>query len=261
MKGAETTAASVDVQWLSSCGHLRLGSDAVHVWRACLDQSPLQLNNFQNTLDDDERSRARRFYFSRDRQRFIAARGILRSLLAGYLGTVPNSISFIYGTHGKPALAAECGADAIQFNLAHSHGTALYALTRGRGIGVDLEFIRCDLKVEQIAGQFFSHSEIIALGALPPSVREYAFFLCWTRKEAYIKARGEGLSIPLDQFDVSLIPGEPAALLNTQPDSDEAFRWSLLNLTPACGYAAALAVEGRDWTPSFWQWPRHVIER
>ena len=197
MNGAETTAASFDSHWLSSYGRPRLGSDAVHVWRACLDQSPLQVDNFQMTLDDDERSKARRFYFSRDRERFIVARGILRSLLAGYLGRVPNSISFTYGSHGKPALASESGADAIRFNLSHSHGTALYALTRSREIGVDLEFIRCDLKAEQIAGQFFSHSEIVALRALPPSVRDYGFFLCWTRKEAYIKARGEGLSMQI----------------------------------------------------------------
>jgi len=261
MNSAETTVVSFDSHWSSSYGRLRLGSGAVHVWRACLDQSPLQVDKFQITLDDDERSRACRFYFSRDRQRFIVARGILRSILAGYLGRIPSSISLTYGSHGKPALASESGADAIRFNVSHSHGMALYALTRGREVGVDLEFIRRDVKAEQIAGQCFSHSEIIALQALPLSVRDDAFFLCWTRKEAYIKARGAGLSMPLDQFDVSLIPGEPAALLNTQPDSDEALRWSLMNLTPACGYAAALAVEGCDWTPSFWQWPRPMIER
>jgi 4'-phosphopantetheinyl transferase len=138
---------------------------------------------------------------------------------------------------------------------------ALYALTRGRELGVDLELIRCDLEAEQIAERFFSQREIVALRALPPALRRYAFFLCWTRKEAYIKARGEGLSMPLDQFDVSLIPGEPAALLGTQPDPNEALNWSLMNLTPASGYAAALATEGCEWTLSCWQWPRSEIER
>jgi len=152
-------------------------------------------------------------------------------------------------------LAGESGGDAIRFNMSHSHGEALYAVTRGREIGIDLEFIRCDLEVEQIAERFFSQCEIATLRALPVSLRKHAFFLCWTRKEAYIKARGQGLSLPLDQFDVSLIPGEPSALLSTQPDSDEALRWSLQELTPAPGYAAALAVEGRGWSLSCWQWP------
>jgi 4'-phosphopantetheinyl transferase len=133
---------------------------------------------------------------------------------------------------------------------------ALYAVARGREVGIDLEFIRRDLEVEQIAERFFSRRETATLRALPTDLRKYAFFLCWTRKEAYIKARGEGLSLPLDQFDVSLIPGEPAALLSAQPDSDEALRWSLQELTLASGYVAALAVEGRGWSLSCWQWPR-----
>jgi 4'-phosphopantetheinyl transferase len=250
-----TSTAPFDAPWLEPPERLILGSGAVHVWRVSLDQSSSELALFQNTLDYDERSRADRFYFRRDRERFIVARGVLRALLCRYLDRSPKSLSFSYSAHGKPALASESGADAIRFNLSHSHGTALYALTRGRELGVDLEFIRCDLEAEQIAERFFSHSEIVALRSLPLAVRKYAFFLCWTRKEAYIKARGEGLSMPLDQFDVSLIPGEPAALLSTKPDSDEARRWCLHNLSPAPGYAAALATKGRDWTLSCWQWP------
>ena len=250
-----------DSIWFAAPERLSLGSGAIHVWRASLDENPSQLALFRSTLDDAERSRADRFYFSRDRERFIVARGVLRALLGRYLDRSPESLSFTYSTHGKPALASEFGEDAIRFNLSHSNGTALYAFTRGREIGVDLEFIRCDLEAEQIAERFFSQSEIATLRALPPALRKYAFFLCWTRKEAYIKARGEGLSMPLDQFDVSLIPGEPAALLSTQLDPDEALGWSLRNLTLASGYAAALAAKGRDWTLSCWQWPRSGIER
>ena len=250
------TAASLDATWFSPPERLSLGCNAVHVWRANLDQSPSQIGLLQNSLDDDERSRADRFYFSRDRERFIVARGILRAILGRYSNRAPNSVSFRYSNHGKPALVSESDPDAIRFNLSHSHGEALYAVSRGREIGVDLEFIRGDLETEQIAERFFSHTEIETLRALPLSLRRHAFFLCWTRKEAYIKARGEGLSLPLDQFDVSLIPGEPAALLSAQSGSVEALRWSLWNLTPASGYAAALATEGRDWTLSCWQWPR-----
>jgi 4'-phosphopantetheinyl transferase len=254
MKG-EMAAASFDHPWFPPPERLSLGSGAVHVWRASLDLSHWQIARFRDSLDDDERSRADRFYFSRDRERFIVARGVLRALLSRYLNRAPASLSFSYSIHGKPSLVSESGADKIRFNLSHSHGTALYAVTCGREIGVDLEFIRCDLEAEQIAERFFSRREIVTLRALPLHLRKCAFFLCWTRKEAYIKARGEGLSMPLDQFDVSLIPGEPATLLSTQPDTDEALRWSLRNLTPASGYAAALAAAGRDWTLSCWQWP------
>jgi len=232
-----------------------LGSNEVHVWRASLDELQPQRDSFLHTLAADELTRAQRFYFQTDRERFIAAHGVLRAILGLYLNREPKCLSFCYGSHGKPALAWEYGGDAIRFNMSHSQGVALYAVTRGREIGVDLEFMRCDLEVEQIAERFFSPCEIATLRALPAHLRKYAFFLCWTRKEAYIKARGEGLSIPLDQFDVSLIPGEPAASLSTRPDADEALRWSLRGLTLASGYSAALAIEGRGETLSCWQWP------
>jgi len=138
--------------------------------------------------------------------------------------------------------------------MSHSRG-ALYAVTRDREVGIDPEFIRRDLEVDQIAERFFSRRETATLRALPTPMREYAFFLCWTRKETYIKARGEGLSPPLDQFDVSLIPGEPAALLSTHPDSSEALRWLLEELPLASGYVAALALEGCRGSLSCRQWP------
>ena len=154
----------------------------------------------------------------------------------------------------SPPWLRESGGDAIRFNMSHSHGVALYAVTRDREVGIDVEFIRRDLEVEQIAERFFSPRETATLRALPTALREHAFFLCWTRKEAYIKARGEGLSLPLDQFDVSLIPGGPAALLSAHPDSSEALRWSLQELPLASGYVAALALEGRGGPVSCWQW-------
>jgi 4'-phosphopantetheinyl transferase len=248
--------ATIDSNWFAAPKRLSLSGGAVHVWRASLDESPSQLALLRNTLDDDERSRADHFYFNRDRERFVVGRGVLRALLGRYLDRSPESLSFSYSAHRKPFLTSESRADALRFNLSHSHGMALYAITRGRELGVDLELIRRDLEAEQIAERFFSPSEIGTLRSLPPALRKSAFFLCWTRKEAYIKARGEGLSMPLDRFNVSLIPGEPAALLSTQPDPDEASGWSLMNLTPAAGYAAALAIKGRDWTLSCWQWPR-----
>ncbi len=247
---------STPTAWGFPPAAIMLGGNEVHVWRASLDEPGPRRDSFLHSLAADERTRAARFYFRRDCDRFIIAHGVLRAILGLYLNRAPKSLSFSYSSHGKPTLACESSGDAICFNMSHSHGVALYAVTRGREIGIDLEFIRCDLEAEQIADRFFSQNEIATLRALPPSLRKYAFFLCWTRKEAYIKARGEGLSIPLDQFDVSLTPGEPAELLTARPDSDEALRWTLQELTLGSGYAAALAVEGRGWTLRCWQWPR-----
>lgn len=233
---------------------LLLGCDDVHVWRATLDETPSGIDTFLHTLAADERTRAELFYFPRDRERFIVARGVLRAILGLYSNSAPECLSFRYSSHGKPSLALESGGTAIRFNISHSHGVALYAVTRAREVGIDIEFLRSDLEGERIAERFFSQREIATLRALPRDLRESAFFRCWTRKEAYIKAKGEGLSLPLDQFDVSLTPGEPAALLSTQRDPDEARRWSLQDLTPAPGYAAALAVEGHSWSLACWDW-------
>ncbi len=239
--------------WCVPSKPLIFDSDQVHVWRATLDLSPSQIDSFWHTLSSDEKARAERFYFHRDRDRFVAARGVLRAILGLYLEKAPEGLSFCYGSHGKPALVQESD-NAIRFYISHSDGVALYAVTRGREVGIDLELIRRGLEIEEIAERFFSPLEIAALRALPTPLRTDAFFLCWTRKEAYIKARGEGLSLPLDQFDVSLIPGESATLMSTRPDSDEAFRWSLQDLTMDPGYAAALAVEGHGQSYAYWQW-------
>jgi 4'-phosphopantetheinyl transferase len=241
--------------WIFPPGILVLGCDAVHVWRATLDQTPSQIQGFLHTLAPDEQARAERFYFERDREHFIVARGVLRAILGGYLDRAPEYLSFCYGSHGKPALAGESDGDTIRFSVSHSHGVSLYAVARGREVGIDLELIRADVGALEIAERFFSQREVAMLRALPTEAQRQAFFRCWTRKEAYIKAQGEGLSMPLDQFDVSLTPGEPAAILGTQRNPSEASRWSLHELAPAPGYVAALAVAGHGWHLARWQWP------
>ena len=241
--------------WRAPPETLELGSDEVHVWRATLDQTPSQIQNFRRNLAADEQARAERFHFERDHEHFVVARGVLRAILGRYLNQAPECISFCYSSHGKPALAGESGGDAIRFNVSHSHGIALYAVTRGREVGVDLEHIRSNLAVMEIAERFFSRREVAMLRTLSTEEQREAFFRCWTRKEACLKARGEGLSLPLDQIDLSPSPGEPGAIPGTQPDSSETFRWSLQELAPAAGYVAALAVEGRGWRLACWQWP------
>jgi 4'-phosphopantetheinyl transferase len=206
-------------------------------------------------LSAEEQARAGRLHFDQDRERFIMAHGLLRLILSGYLSTVPRELRFSYSPHGKPALTASSDQETPNFNLAHSGRLALYAISRGRRIGIDVERIRSDCPCELIAEQFFSPQERAVLRALEAEeVKRRAFFNGWTRKEAYIKARGEGLSFPLDQFDVSLVPGEPVALRRIQGTSLEASRWSLHELFAGPDYVAALAVEGHNCRLACWEW-------
>jgi 4'-phosphopantetheinyl transferase len=240
--------------WPSPPQRLSLESEDVHVWRAKLDQPSETLQALLRLLSPDESERAWRFYFRKDREHFIVARGVLRRILGSYLSLEPSSLRFAYSNYGKPALAGIMDQPTLRFNLSHSGELALYGFTLGREIGLDLEFRREDFAGLEIAERFFSAREVEVLRSLPPQLRTEGFFNCWTRKEAYIKAVGLGLSLPLDQFDVSLSPGEPAALLRTGDDERETARWSLKALTPAEGYSAALAVEGHDWHLKHWHW-------
>ncbi|MGH7830115.1 MAG: 4'-phosphopantetheinyl transferase family protein [Candidatus Binatia bacterium] len=244
-----------NLSWADPPSIVKITGDEVHIWRASLDSYISFIERFWSALSADERGRAGRFHFQKDRDRFVIARGILRTMLGCYCGVEPSGLRFSYGPYGKPALVSESG---LSFNLSHSGGLALYAVACGREVGIDVEFLHPDFPHEQIAERFFSRREISALLTLPPQSRPQGFFNCWTRKEAYIKAKGDGLSFRLDQFDVSLAPGEPAALVNVNGDRRELSRWSLQELNPASDCAAALAVEGRDYRLLCWQWPESV---
>jgi 4'-phosphopantetheinyl transferase len=198
-------------------------------------------------LDGPERERAKRFRFRRDRDFFVARRGALRQLLGGLLEVPGERLRFSVGPRGKPLLP---GAP-LSFNLSRSGAFALFAVAGGSEVGVDLERIRAIPDRDRIAERFFSPRELEALGALPPHQRDEAFFLCWTRKEAYVKARGEGLSLPLDSFSVSLSAGDPDALLEGAPENSA---WSLIDLSPGTSWAGAVAVRGRDWQLLRWMW-------
>jgi 4'-phosphopantetheinyl transferase len=234
----------VTLKTASLINPLELGADEVHVWQAKLDDH--EAAGLRGLLAADEVSRADRFHFAKDRDHFTVARGLLRTLLAAYLGANAAELRFAYAEKGKPSLA-DNQPSAINFNLAHSQGRALFAFSRGREVGVDLEFIREDFEGEKIAERFFSAAEVKTLELVPLELRQQAFFECWTRKEAYIKARGEGLSMPLDEFDVSLRPGEPAALLRNHKEPEEVARWTMRSIAVPIGYVAALVVEGADW--------------
>jgi 4'-phosphopantetheinyl transferase len=223
---------------------LALDATEVHLWQASLDERPADI--FESFLSADELTRANRFHFVKDRSRFVVARGLLRNLLAAYLGVDCSDLRFSYGAQGKPFLVLDSPVQ-INFNVSHTHGRAVFAFTRGRDLGVDLEYVSDDFDDELIANRFFSRAEVVTLRTVPADLRKQAFFNCWTRKEAYIKARGEGLSMPLNQFDVSLRPNEPAALQNNYRDEREVSRWSMQAIPAPEGYVGALVVEGHDW--------------
>jgi len=246
--------------WNSAPQTLTLQCDEVHVWRAALDLPESQVRSLWDTLTVDERQRAERYIFATDRMHFVVARGLLRVLLGRYLRQGPQHLRFTYGPHGKPALAIDTGGATLRFNVSHSHGLVLYAFTHGREVGVDVERIRPEVAQEKIAEHFFSPREVAVLRALPTPLQATAFFACWTRKEAYIKAKGDGLALPLAQFDVSLAPDEPAALLRTAWDPQEAACWALQDLAPAPGYRAAVAVAGHAWRLTCWDGPAAYLD-
>ena len=231
-----------------------LAADEVHVWRIALNRPIQEVQRLQNLLASEEISRADRFRFEKDRQRFVVVRGLLRVILGRYLDLQPSQLRFVYSDYGKPALAPAPTTMGLSFNLSHAHELALVAVTRVRQLGIDLEHIRPIPEVEQIAERIFSPQEKEMFRALPGTKKLEVFFLYWTCKEAYIKARGEGLSLPLDQFQVIPIPGDTTPLLSVEGDIQEASCWSLRELTPAPGYVAALAVEGKGWRLAQWHY-------
>jgi 4'-phosphopantetheinyl transferase len=216
----------------------------VCVWLANLNPGGDVTRRAATVLSEDERERAARFHFDRDAARWTVARGVLRGILGGCLGVDPQAVRFIYDRFGKPELAPPFAASNLRFNLSHSEGLALYAVTEGRRVGVDIEHVRSLRDLEAVADRTFSIRERAALRQLPPHLRHTGFFNCWTRKEAYIKAVGDGLAHPLDGFSVSLAPDTPARLEVGKDDPGAVSAWTLEALAPHPDYVSAIAFEG-----------------
>ncbi len=230
--------------WLERGGFLIMklilpADGAVDIWTARLNSPVYDLDRLSALLSPDERARQGRMLAGRVRDRFTVARASLRLLLGRYLASDPAAIEFTYGPRGKPSLAA--GGGGLRFNLAHSEDLAVYAIARGHEVGVDVERIREVPDLERIARRFFAPEERAVLASLPAADRLRSFYLAWTRKEAYIKAVGDGLHIPLDSFSVSLGPREPARLtrLNVSPELPE--NWNLHHLETESGFVGAVA--------------------
>lgn len=220
-----------------------LSIDTIHVWWASLSVSKQVVDALSEALSQDELERAARFVFPRDRERFIVARAMLRNTLSHYLDERPRDIHFQYGPHGKPRLSPTSNAGRLAFNLTYSRDLALCAVSYERRVGIDLEHLRPITDLTKFASVAFSRAEQMELASLPDEQKVLGFFNGWTRKEAYVKARGDGLRMPLDMFDVSLAPGEPAALLGSRFDPSDIDRWLFYTISPAEGYIGTLVVE------------------
>lgn len=219
-------------------------NDAVHVWSAFYPESASSLGAFERVLSPAERLKASRFLRIADRERYIVAHGILRELLGKYLLREPSELAFETGEFGKPKLVLDPGLPLITFNLAHSGDVILFAVANGRQVGIDVEAIRTDLNVLELAQAHFSADELEELRAFSPTESVAAFFRCWTAKEAYLKARGEGLGFPLKDFTVTVNSDESPSIRWAADDPLVAERWSVFGLSPASGYAGAVICEG-----------------
>jgi len=217
-----------------------LDAHSVHVWSGALDLNAQDLCACESVLSDDERARADQFKFEKDRKHFVLARGILRYLLSHYAGRAPSDFSFVYGQKGKPELSNEGGG--LQFNVSHSNGVGAWAFSLNRPVGVDIEWVGRRVDVGGIGRRFFSENEWATLNEMPEKKRRHSFFLCWTRKEAFVKALGDGLSFSLKAFDVS-VHGQ-ARLTRVEGDQDPD-NWTMQSFEPFENYMCAVAFEGK----------------
>jgi 4'-phosphopantetheinyl transferase len=230
--------------WEEPPVELTLASEEVHVWRAALDRPERVRERLAGKLSADEHARAQQIVAARDREHWTVARALLRVILGRYLDASPEEVALIAERGGKPVLAAGSGSKPVSFNLSHSGDIALYAVTGARRVGVDVERVRDDVDTERIVGRLFSPAERAVLQELPEPERREAFFSGWTRKEACAKAVGEGLAALFSGFSVSLAAREHAELVPEPGDGLPGGPWTVWDVTPRTGYAAAVAAEG-----------------
>jgi 4'-phosphopantetheinyl transferase len=219
-----------------------------------MDQNEPTIITLWDWLTEDERQRAKKYRFDKDRHQFIVARGVLRQILSSYTKHSPRILRLTTNRYGRPSLSKDQNPLSLDFNLSHSGDFVLYAFSCCRRVGVDIEAIREDFATNEIAERFFSQPEVKTLKSLPKDSRAIGFFNCWTRKEAYIKALGEGLSHPLDDFSVSLIPGNKAVLLDVFNDEHERSCWQMKELHINANYAAAVIADKPPFILKEWEW-------
>jgi 4'-phosphopantetheinyl transferase len=234
------------------------GSD-LHIWCASLNGSQEDLPCYLSLLSPDEKVRAKRFYFEKDRNRFITGRGLLRILLGSYLGLEPSAIQFTYGIHGKPALTSRFNGKVLEFNLSHSKGKAVYVFNWDQPVGIDIEYGHPLKNMDDFALQFFTPNECKFIHSLSKDRKQESFLKIWTCKEAFLKANGSGLTTPINQVEVSLTTEGTATLTSIGGDREQAARWRLKLFTPIAGYQASLAIEGHHGKIILQQLNNHVM--
>lgn len=247
------------LNWPQPPAEWQLDAHEAHVWAASLRVDEERADEFAHTLSPDETARAKRFVFDRDRKRFIAGRGLLREMLGHYLHREPGQIRFQYSPRGKPSLAGHAENEHFHFNLAHSDDVAVFTFSRTCPVGVDVERMRRMHDAESIAERFFSARETNLLKSLPEAEKQTGFFNLWTRKEAWLKATGEGIAKLLAQVEVSLEPDERAQLISILGDTRAAKKWTLHDLEPATGFKGALALPSLDLKIQCWSWPAEKL--
>jgi 4'-phosphopantetheinyl transferase len=233
--------------WLRDAPPETLRDGEIHVWSVRLGRDAALAARLLPSLSTEEQARAQRFHFERDRRTYVLAHGTLRLILARYLQTTPKDLRFHPGPHGKPYLDESLNRPALGFNFSRSAGLLLGAVVRGREIGIDVERVAPLPDVDRLVSRFFTPGEQQYLNVLPPPARLRAFFHAWTRKEAFLKATGAGLSAGLDGLTVPLTPCTPGVWLPLDPEPRRPADWHVCELAVGRAYIAALAVQGRDW--------------
>lgn len=246
--------SSMTEAWAAGPGQPDLPDGVVDVWAASLQQHEERVERYRATLADDECARFLRFATQELRDRYAAGRGLLREILGRYLEKAPAEVAFEYGPKGKPTLSGDCASSGIRFNVSHSGARFLCAVARGMDVGIDIEAIVPRPDFLKLAQRFFAATEAAEIRSLPEDEQLAAFYACWTRKEAYVKAKGSGLSIPLNKFRVTLLPGAAPVVVSSAVFPDDATHWRLFDISPCADYAAALAVASpeRDVTWRGW---------
>jgi 4'-phosphopantetheinyl transferase len=239
--------------WSSAPSELDLTRDEVHVWCVNFNVFERDIHALRLNLSKDENAKAESFYFYKDKKNYIGRHAILRRILGRYLSIAPNNINFSYSSHGKPSLCNYSNGDTIHFNLSHSKGLVLYAITRGREVGIDVERIIPGIMDTQFSSYVFSQKELYGIQSLPSDLRMIALFQYWTRKEAFVKALGKGLSYDLKKIDVSGAFGENNIISHRNSDAHDGCRWSLRDIEVGSGYAASIVVKGYNWRLKCWK--------
>lgn len=246
-------ATTLELSWPSPREAVRLERNEIHVWCATLSEFASEQQPLNALLSCTERERAEKFRFAKDRHHFVARRGILRRILSRYLERPPSKIDFCNGRFGKPEIEGELVRGGLRFSVSHSGDLALYAVTRACPIGVDVEYIQPFPHLEEIALRFFSPRETKVLMNLPREHRMESFFSYWTRKEAFLKATGEGIGEGLAKVEVALTPWQEADTIQTVGESENRIGWQLRSFSPASGYIGAIAFRNQNLSLSLWK--------